>query len=84
MIAEVVLNSVSKATDNIYHYAVPTELASAVQIGMRVEIGFGKGNKASEGYIIGFVDKSEFDNLKPILRIVDNDVYFDAEVALYL
>lgn len=81
MIAEVVLNNVSKATDNIYHYAVPTELASAVQIGMRVEIGFGKGNKASEGYIIGFVDKSEFDNLKPILRIVDNDVYFDADGA---
>lgn len=81
MIAEVVLNSVSKAADNIYHYVVPDEMCQSIAIGMRVEVGFGKSNKPSEGYIIGFAEHSEFENLKPILRIADNDTYFDENGA---
>lgn len=83
MIAKVILNSASRATDNIYHYIVPEELREDISIGMRVETTFGRGNKPVEAYVIGFTDESDFSNLKPILKIIDYSVYFDeSDVSL--
>ena len=77
MIAEVVLNSISKATDNIYHYEIPTDIENDVSVGMRVTVKFGNGNKLMEAYVVGITDKSEFSNLKQISEVIDYDVYFD-------
>ncbi len=76
MIAQVVLNSFSKATAGVYHYAVPDFLEENLKVGMRVTVPFGRGNKTFEGYIIGFTDKSEFSNLKSILSLDDTYCYF--------
>ncbi len=76
MIAEVVLNNFSKATDNIYHYAVPKHLESIVKVGLRVTVPFGRGNKSYEAFVINLTDKSEFSNLKEILSVNDEYVYF--------
>ena len=77
MIAEVVLNSVTKATDSIYHYEIPAEMEDVLSVGMRVTVGFGKGNRPKEAYVVGIVEKSEYPSLKKISEIIDTTVYFD-------
>lgn len=81
MIAEVVLNSNSKATDRIYHYIIPKSLEQAVKVGVRITVPFGRGNKTSEAYVIGITGKSEYDNLKEIRSVTDEYSYFDEKTV---
>ena len=81
MVAEVILNSITKATDCVYHYAVPEELSDKIRVGVRVEVQFGKGNRYMEAYVIRLVEKSDFPNLKPIRRVVDDMSYFNDEAV---
>ena len=81
MVAEVILNSVTKATDCVYHYAVPDELFDKIRVGMRVEVQFGKGNRLMEAYVIRLIDHSDYPNLKYVSRIVDDTAYFDDEAV---
>ncbi len=87
MIAEVVINSFSRATDNIYHYAVPASLKDVVKVGMRVTVPFGRGNKTVEAFVLGLTDKSEFSSLKEILCADDTYCYFthnDVELIRFM
>ena len=77
MIAEVVLNTFSKATDNIYDYLVPETLSDVVRVGVRVIVPFGRGNKLSEAYVISLTDKSDYTMLKEIHEVRDTYSYFD-------
>lgn len=77
MIAEVVLNSVTKATDSIYHYEIPSSMQDVLSVGMRVTVGFGKGNRPREAYVVGIAEKSDYPSLKQISEIIDTTVYFD-------
>ncbi len=78
MIAEVVLNSFSAATDNIYHYIIPPELTDVVCVGVRVMVPFGRGNKICEAYVIGIKNVSQYDKLKEIAYVEDSYLYFDS------
>ena len=87
MVAEVVLNSISKVTDNIYHYEIPEDLKKELCIGMRVTVKFGNSNKLMEGYVVGILEKSDFANLKQICEIIDDYIYFDeksVEIANFM
>ena len=79
MVAEVILNSVTKATDCVYHYAVPEELTDKICVGIRVEVQFGKGNRHMEAYVIRMLSHSDYPNLKFVSRIVDDTPYFNDE-----
>lgn len=50
--------------NHIFHYKIPDEFKFTIQVGMRVMVPFGRGNKKIEGYIIGFTDKTDFDDSK--------------------
>lgn len=87
MIAEVVLNAFSGATDKIYHYNIPSSLEDDVRIGVRVTVPFGRGNKTSEAFVVGITDKSDFANLKDILTVSDSYSYFgqrELELAQFM
>ncbi len=81
MIAEVVLNNNSKATDKLYHYIIPQHLSDTVKVGVRVIVPFGFGNKTSEAYVISVIEKSEFDQLKEIRSVIDTYSYFDEKTV---
>ncbi len=81
MIAEVVLNSNSRATDEIYHYEIPAAFENKVKIGVRVFVPFGKGNKKHEAFVVGFANTSEFAQLKEILEVCDEYSYFDENMV---
>ncbi len=75
MVAEVVLNSATRATDQIYHYAIPN--GWQITTGMRVIVPFGRGNKDMEGYVLQTVETSGLAALKPIAKIIDSEPLFD-------
>lgn len=81
VIAQIVLNSVSKATDNIYHYLVPKRLEDKVKIGMRVFVPFGRSNKKTEAFVLGFADEPDTQDLKEISDTADSYSYFDENMS---
>ena len=70
-IAIVVINGTTREFDKQYHYIVLESLAGCLLAGMRVIVPFGGGNRMKEGYVFGFVESSDYKNLKCIKKIID-------------
>ena len=49
MLARVAVSSVPYAADRLYTYLVPDELIGSTEVGKRVTIPFGRGNRRVEG-----------------------------------
>ena len=70
-ICAVALDAATYAIDKLYSYRVPDELREQVQIGTRVLVPFGFGNKRAEAVVLAFrEDAGEF-KLKPIVEVLD-------------
>lgn len=79
MIAEVIIGISHESLDRVFHYIVPKHMENEIEIGLRVMIPFGKGNKKIEGFIIGISNTTDIDahKLKEIYAIVDSFPLFD-------
>ena len=77
MIAKIILNKYSHATDNLYDYSVPSSMEKEISVGMRVKVPFGRSNRLSEGYVYSLCSESEYSSLKDISEFIDNYSYFD-------
>jgi len=78
MIAKIVLNKNSHATDRLFDYKIPAFMENSISVGMRVNVPFGRGNKPTEGYVYELAEKSDYDNLKDITGIIEDFSYFDS------
>lgn len=60
--------------DHIFHYKIPEHLKLIIEIGMRVMVPFGKGNRKIEGYVTGFSDNADVDDslIKEIADICES------------
>lgn len=60
--------------DHIFHYRIPAHLRESIEIGMRVMVPFGKGNRKIEGYVVGFSDNADVDEslIKDIADICES------------
>lgn len=60
--------------DHIFHYRIPARLRESIEIGMRVIVPFGKGNRKIEGYVVGFSDNADVDEslIKDIADICES------------
>lgn len=76
MIAKVVLNTYSLSTDRYFDYLIPINLENVLDVGMRVKVPFGRGNKTYEGYVMYIVQESSYSNLKSIIEIIGSFSYF--------
>ena len=68
-IAKVVINNNSRALDKTFDYTVPSDMN--LDIGSRVLVPFGGGNRTISGVVVGVSDKSEFKNLKFVIKSMD-------------
>lgn len=86
--AQVAKIAVSAATywlDKPYDYLIPEKLRGQVEVGMRVTVPFSRGNRRSEGIVLGLSEKSDFEKLKPIESVLDNaPVLTDSQIKLAL
>ncbi len=83
--AGVITGNKTNSTDRMFTYAVPTEMQALANIGDRVVVPFGMGNKRMEGYIIEFYAHSDYPKMKMksiIERIDDRPVLTEEQVEL--
>ena len=73
MIAKVVLNNKEQNIDRIFDYNVPSNLRERMAVGMRVMVPFGFRSNPVEGIVVGISEKSEFDKLKEVLKIIGSE-----------
>ncbi len=60
--------AVDLSLDREFDYLIPEPLRPLVEIGSRVEVPF--RSRMVTGFVVGFADKSAFDDLKPIGKVL--------------
>ena len=75
-VAQILVNIATRSINKSFSYIIPMHF-DYVGVGWRVLVPF--GNRKLEGFIIGVTDEDNSDqaDLKPILDILDNDIWFD-------
>lgn len=71
MIANIRLTDKKHILDKSFDYAVPADMEDKIQTGVRVMVPFGVRNSLTEGIVIDTSEKSEFDRLKEIAKLLD-------------
>lgn len=72
MFASIVINVASSNVDQMYEYAVPSDLAPYIMAGARVNVEFGMGNRLVMGYVIDVYEERKFKGeIKPIIELLD-------------
>ncbi|MDQ1329288.1 MAG: Primosomal protein, partial [Candidatus Poribacteria bacterium] len=66
--------------DSQFSYLLPEQLRAKAQVGMRMLAPFGKGDKETEGVIVGFPEEPEVQELKEVIDILDDKPFFSEEM----
>lgn len=78
--AKVAVEAANYAFDKKFDYIVPSELENAAQIGCRVTVPFGNGNRKCLGVIFEITDFSEGKRLKKIVSVLDEKPLLNSEM----
>lgn len=74
-IAKIIVDVPLMQTDQPYSYRIPEEFEGMLEVGMRVHVPFGKGNRLIQGIVLGLEsqsDKEEMEqDLKDIAEVLD-------------
>ncbi len=78
----VAVSSATIAFDKPFDYLVPQKLADKVQVGKRILVPFGRGNRKRVGLIlrVGQADEKLVPKLKYILSVEDDEAVLNAEM----
>ena len=82
-IAKIAVSASTYAIDRPYDYLIPGQLAGTVHPGMRAAVPFGRGNRVSDGIVLGLGEREDGEKLKPILALLDEEPLLD-ESAIQL
>lgn len=84
-IARVAVAAATYSIDKPYDYIVPEHLKQRARIGVRVTVPFGRGNRTSEGVILGLDHEARPEKLKAITSVPDDEsVLGPAQIKLAL
>lgn len=61
MFANIIVDITHEKLDKIFQYSIPSHLEGELSIGMEVFVPFGKGNRRTKGYVIGFSETCDYD-----------------------
>ncbi|MFA6648374.1 MAG: DEAD/DEAH box helicase family protein, partial [Candidatus Izemoplasmatales bacterium] len=79
MIAQVLVDVKSKNVNKTYDYLVPEAFMGFLELGARVVVPF--GNRAVMGFVLGFLEDSEYSNkLKSISKVLDIESFLTSEL----
>ncbi|MTB65029.1 primosomal protein N' [Streptococcus sp. zg-86] len=70
MFAEIIVDVPLMQTDRPYTYRIPEEFETMLQVGMRVHVPFGKGDRLIQGIVIGFSESAGIET-KDIVEVLD-------------
>ena len=70
MFANIIVDITHEKLDKIFQYRVPSRLAGELSVGMEVFVPFGKWNRQTKGYVVGFSETCDYD-LSKVKEIAD-------------
>ncbi len=81
LVAEIALDGAIFTFDKLYSYAIPPELHSKIQEGLRVLVPFGKGNTKKQGMVFR-IKNAELKGLKKLISVIDKKPILSKELLL--
>ena len=83
---QVILNNISKSTDQIYTYGVPDALISSAQEGKRVRVNFGRGKNIIDALIVSVDISCDYpvEKIKPVIDVIDEKPIITKEMLKIL
>lgn len=81
MQAQIIVDMPLMQTDQSFTYWVPEHLQQGIQLGSRVHVPFGKGNRLLQGYVVSLSHALDNDNkpLKEIKELLDPEPVLNTE-----
>lgn len=79
-IAKVAVEAAVYTFDKEFDYLIPESLEKEAQIGCRVTVPFGNGNKKCIGFIFALAEESENKRLKKITEVIDDEPLLSDEM----
>lgn len=83
MYANIIIDITHEKLDKIFQYKIPEELGSELSVGTEVIVPFGKGNRETSGYVIGFSKETDYDpdKIKAVLRIAEKKMAIESKLV---
>lgn len=83
MFVNVIVDITHEKLDRVFQYSIPSDLEGMLKVGMEVVIPFGRGNRETKGYVVGFSDTCSYDaaKMKAILRISESGVGIETKLV---
>ncbi len=75
--AEIIIDLVSNAVDQPFHYRIPPELRAKIVPGIKVKVPL--GNRQTEGYVLRLLKKTSIEPLRDIIAISDPEPLLTVE-----
>jgi len=81
--AKVIVDITHEKLDKVFEYRIPSELEGVLQVGMEVIVPFGKGNRETNGYVIGVAETCEYEaeKVKAILRPAEKRLAIEGKLV---
>ncbi|TWT10359.1 primosomal protein N' [Streptococcus sp. sy004] len=70
-VAQVIVDIPLMQTDRPYSYLIPDELLSNIELGSRVHVPFGRGNRLLQGFVVDITENQSSQDLKAIVAVLD-------------
>lgn len=61
MYADIIIDITHEKLDKVFQYSIPVQLEERLKVGAEVLVPFGRGNKETKGYVVGFSDICQYD-----------------------
>lgn len=83
MYANIIIDITHEKLDKIFQYRVPETLEHVVQVGTEVIVPFGRANRETKGYIVGFSETVDYEEtkVKELLRCTPKAVGIEAKMV---
>lgn len=78
MVAQILVELKIKNVDHTFDYNIPLGLENDVQVGKRVLVPFGR--QTLEGFVLNINNSSDLDNIKDIIKVIDEDIILNQEL----
>lgn len=83
MYANIIIDITHEKLDKVFQYSIPPELDGALEVGMEVVVPFGRGNKETNGYVVGFSGDTDYDpaRIKAVLGKTEHSVAIESRLV---
>ena len=80
--ADIIVDISQEKLDKSFQYEIPENLQEQVEIGKKVLVSFGNGNRKISGYVIGISDTPKLspEKIKPVLEVVTQGIEIESHL----